>query len=214
MRPGQRILAFAAHPDDLEYFVGGTLALCAEFGAEVRAVVATDGERGGTRRGLGGLRRSEQCHAGRILGYASIWFLSLPDGELALVRPRLDAGVLAALRRHRPDTVLTFDALWPRRFYIHPDHQAVGRSVLDACRKADPQPALYLFHTRSSNVVVDVGTVWRKKIAALRAYRSQGSGEQLPRAIRPLWRAFSGRSGFPIPPRKERLRRLDPADPP
>ena len=55
---GGRVLAFGAHPDDLEVYMGGTLIVLVKGGARLRAVVATDGERG-TLQPLHGTRRDE-----------------------------------------------------------------------------------------------------------------------------------------------------------
>lgn len=206
LRDATKIVAFAAHPDDLEYYAGGTLSLCASRGADVRAVLATDGERGGREGRLAALRRAEQRTAARILGYRDVIFLGLPDRGLRESRGALAAEVRALLRRIRPDAVLTFDARSPRRPYIHPDHQTIGSVVSLACAELADPPVLLLFNSRRPNAAIDVGALYLRKVAALRAHRSQVLGGQLPRAARPLWRLMGRRSGFPLAPRIEAFR--------
>lgn len=164
-----RVMAVVAHPDDLEYFAGGTLARLIERGARVTAVVATDGEKGGRRRDLARIRRGEQRRAAEILGYRRVLFLGLADRGV-----RNDAGLRNRLSRvlasEHPQIVFTFDDGYPLLPYIHPDHQAVGR----ATRAVWPGPLL-LFHTRRPNLAVDVREVTERKAAAIRAHQSQAS---------------------------------------
>lgn len=83
----RRVLAVAAHPDDLEYFCGGTLGRLAREGARVTAVLATRGELGGDPV----RRRSEQEAAAAILGYSRLYLLDFPDGGVRSADPRLRA---------------------------------------------------------------------------------------------------------------------------
>ncbi len=177
----RRVVAVVAHPDDAEWYAGGTLSLLARRGAKVTVVVATDGERG-PRRGLDGdprplaeIRRQEQRAAAREIGYGVV-FLGLPDRGLGRVAdlPRRIGATLAPLR---PDAILTFDARYPGLPYVHPDHQAVGRAVMRLVAAGDPAvrgAAVYLFHTRRPDTAVDIGAALPAKLRALAAHRSQG----------------------------------------
>jgi LmbE family N-acetylglucosaminyl deacetylase len=165
-----RAVAVVAHPDDLEYYAGGTLARLIDGGAAVTAVVATDGERGGRRPDLGRVRREEQQKAARVLGCRRVMFLGLPDRRVC-VDADLPARLAAVFAAERPDLVLSFDDGFPLLPYIHPDHQAVGR----ATRAAWPGPLL-AFHTRRPDVVVDVRAVAARKAAALACHVSQSNG--------------------------------------
>ena len=209
---GTRLLAFAAHPDDLEYYIGGSLAAYTARGGHVTAVLATDGERGGRGLALGALRRKEQEQAAGILGYAEVRFLCLPDRGLRHMPLRLGKEVETVMAECPADLVLTFDGSKPMPPYVHPDHVAVGLAVLAALGRLEEVPDVYLFHTRSPDTVIDVSAFWDLKLEALRRYRSQVRGEQLPRAVRPLWRAFSRDLGFPAIPRREKLRRASKAE--
>jgi LmbE family N-acetylglucosaminyl deacetylase len=198
-----RIVAFAAHPDDLEYYAGGTLAMFADNGADIRAVLATDGERGGTKART---RRSEQQQAARILGYRQVIFLGFPDRGLRDNRVALTRAVRMELAELRPDTVLTFDMVTPKGPYIHQDHQAIASAVWASCVHVTCPMQLLLFNSRRPNVVIDVRPVMHRKILALRAHQSQISGGQLPRPFRLLWRWSGRRTGFPLAASKERFR--------
>ncbi len=198
-----RIMAFAAHPDDLEYYAGGTLALCANHGADICAVLATDGELGGTRAHT---RRAEQQQAASILGYGRVIFLGFPDRGLQEHSAALTATVEALLDDVRPDTVLTFDGEIPKGPYIHRDHLAIAFAVWASCIRQSNAMRLMLFNSRRPNMAVDVRPVMGRKILALRAHQSQMTGVQLPRPLRPVWRWTGRRTGFPLASSRERFR--------
>jgi len=126
--PG-RALAIGAHPDDIEFGAGGTLAKWAAAGCEIHHLVCTDGSKGSWEAGqnqaeLVACRQKEQREAARILGgTADVVFLGWRDGELESgLRQRWD--VCAWIRRLRPDVVLGHDP-W-RRYRLHPDHRHAG----------------------------------------------------------------------------------------
>src|SRR2546429_2096954 len=83
-----RALAVGAHPDDIEFGCGGTLAKWAAAGCEIHHVVCTDGSKGSWDPDedltlLVSTRMEEQRAAARILGgSADVVFLRWPDGEL------------------------------------------------------------------------------------------------------------------------------------
>ena len=83
----RRVLAVGAHPDDIEFGCGATLARWAASGSEVVLLVLTDGSKGTWDRdadvaALVEVRRAEQEAAARTLGAAGVEFLDLVDGEL------------------------------------------------------------------------------------------------------------------------------------
>jgi LmbE family N-acetylglucosaminyl deacetylase len=198
-----RIAAFAAHPDDLEYYAGGTLALCAANGADICAVIATDGELGGVSADI---RRTEQREAAAILGYRRVIFLGFPDRGLRTRSAALVETVAAILDDIRPDTVLTFDNETPKGPYIHSDHQAIASAVWASCTQSANPLRLLLFNSRRPNMAVDVRPVMKRKIFALRAHQTQMEGAQLPRLLRPVWRWSGRRTGFPLAASAERFR--------
>lgn len=126
MEPSLDLLAIGAHPDDVELFAGGTLALLASAGFRVGALHLTRGECG--TRGTPEIRARESADAARALGLAHVETLDLGDGRLDSSHARRLA-VVDALRRLRPRVIATHDA-GDRR---HPDHRAAHELTLDAC---------------------------------------------------------------------------------
>jgi len=160
----RKVLAVAAHPDDLEYFCGGTLCLLSRSGAQVVAVIATKGELGGDPV----VRQREQAEAAAVLGYASIRLLDFPDRGVRATDPRLLEALGWILAQEQPDLLLTFDPVHPFPVYRHTDHLEVARAVLGLWHG----PSL-LFHTRRPEVAVDITEVFPHKVAAFTAHRSQ-----------------------------------------
>ncbi len=124
-----RAMAIGAHPDDVEFGAGGTLAKWAAAGCRVQHVICTDGSKGSwdpdeDLARLVVVRQAEQRDASRRLGASGdVVFLNWPDGELESgVRQR--SVVAAAIRRFRPDVVLGHDP-W-QRYRLHPDHRHAG----------------------------------------------------------------------------------------
>jgi LmbE family N-acetylglucosaminyl deacetylase len=128
-------LAVAAHPDDVEFQAGATLARWAAAGCAVHHLILTDGSKGtwdaaADSARLVARREQEQRAAAARLGGApdGVRFLRWPDGELeAGLRQR--AQVAAAIRQVRPEVVLGHDP-W-RRYRLHPDHRNAGWLVCD-----------------------------------------------------------------------------------
>jgi LmbE family N-acetylglucosaminyl deacetylase len=136
--PPASVLVVAAHPDDIEFYAGGTLAAWISAGATVHYLLVTDGAAGSrdpnvTTAELAQQRRREQRAAAQTLGVSSVTFLGYPDaGFDANLELRL--AIARVIRQTRPEVVLTFD---PTRYYHanginHPDHLAVGASTLGA----------------------------------------------------------------------------------
>jgi LmbE family N-acetylglucosaminyl deacetylase len=183
----RRVLAVGAHPDDIEFGCGATLARWAASGTEVVLLVLTDGSKGTWERdadlaALVEVRRAEQQAAARTLGAAEVEFLDLVDGELEAGRAER-AAVCEVIRRIRPDTVVGHDP-W-KRYRLHPDHRRAGELVVDAIVAArDPHfypdrgPAhrperLLLFEAQDPDHVEDARPGFDAKVAALLCHRSQ-----------------------------------------
>jgi LmbE family N-acetylglucosaminyl deacetylase len=130
-----RALAVGAHPDDVEFGCGATLARWAAEGTELVHVICTDGSKGtwdptADLAALVARRRVEQVAASRALGGAGVVeFLDRVDGELVDDRPTRSA-LAELIRRHRPEVLLAHDP-W-KRYRLHPDHRAAGFLALDA----------------------------------------------------------------------------------
>jgi len=183
-----RVLAVGAHPDDVEFGCGATLAKWAAAGCEVVHLVLTDGSKGSwdageDRASLVAARQREQVAAAEILGGGQVGFCGFPDGELRNgVREQWE--VCRWIRTVRPDVVVGHDP-W-RRYRLHPDHRNAGFVVTDAVVAArdplffsdqDLQPhrprALLLWEADEPNHVEDVAGFAGTKVRALLAHRSQ-----------------------------------------
>lgn len=131
-----RALAVVAHPDDMEFGSAGAVAAWTATGKEVGYLLLTRGEAGidsmppeQARK----VREEEQHASAAIVGVSSVEFLDHPDGGIEY-SPRLRHDLVAALRRHRPELVITFnhhDFTFTGK-WNSPDHRTTGRAVLDA----------------------------------------------------------------------------------
>ena len=184
-----RALAVGAHPDDVEFGCGGTLAKWAAAGCEISHLVCTDGSKGSwdpdqDAAELVATRREEQRAAARALGGSGdVVFCGWTDGELeAGLRQRWE--LASWIRRLRPDVVLGHDP-W-KRYRLHPDHRAAGFLVTDGIVAArDPHffPELAAPHHRPTTLLLweadepdhveDVSDNLDTKLAALLCHRSQ-----------------------------------------
>ena len=185
-----RALAIGAHPDDIEFGAGATLAKWAAAGCELFHLVCTDGSKGSwdpeeDQAHLVAIRQEEQRAASRALGgQGECIFLGWPDGELAAdLRQRWE--VAYWIRKCRPDVVLGHDP-W-RRYRLHPDHRAAGFLATDGIVAArDPHffPEQELPHWRPTAMLlweadepdhVEVVTAdhAEAKLAALLSHASQ-----------------------------------------
>jgi LmbE family N-acetylglucosaminyl deacetylase len=150
----ERALAIGAHPDDIEFQCGATLAKWAAAGCEVHHLVLTDGSKGSWEPAedldaLVATRQHEQRAAARALGATGqVVFLGRVDGELDTTLAT-QAEVAAWIRRLRPNVVLGHDP-W-KRYRLHPDHRAAGFLTVDGVVAArDPHffPEQGLAHHR------------------------------------------------------------------
>jgi bacillithiol biosynthesis deacetylase BshB1 len=173
------ILAFGAHPDDVELFAGGTLAKMAALGHATGIVDISRGELG--TRGTPALRKRESEEAAGILGVKIRENLGLADGDVPVTRDaRLK--VIRILRKYCPVIVLTHH--WDDK---HPDHVNTSRLVAEAVHHSGLakiktgqeryRPPTLLFFKIPNYVVpsfvVDVTDYAEQRIAAIAAYRSQ-----------------------------------------
>jgi LmbE family N-acetylglucosaminyl deacetylase len=135
-----RVLAVVAHPDDLEYGAAAAVATWTRAGHEVIYLLATRGEAG--IDGLdpsqaGPVREAEQRASAGVVGVKIVEFLDHHDGVIENGLP-LRRGIAAAIRQHRPDTLLLFNhrEAWAPGRLNSPDHRAVGSAALDAAGDA------------------------------------------------------------------------------
>ncbi|MCZ7536860.1 MAG: PIG-L family deacetylase [Acidimicrobiia bacterium] len=185
--PG-RALGVGAHPDDVEFGCGATLAKWAAAGCEVHILVLTDGSKGSwddaqDRDDLVAARQDEQRAAAAALGAIGVHFLGLVDGELQSGFAER-ARVCEVIRDIRPDVVLGHDP-W-KRYRIHPDHRYAGFLTLDAIvaardphfypgqRSAPHRPdRILLFEAEEVDHAEAIEGFLEAKVAALLCHRSQ-----------------------------------------
>ncbi len=184
-------LAIGAHPDDVEFGAGGTLAKWAQAGCVVHHLVCTDGSKGtwdvdADTVALISRRQDEQRAAARQLsgdGTGEVVFLGHVDGELD---SSLDVRgeVARVIRQLRPQVVLGHDP-W-KQYRLHPDHRHAGLLACEAIVAArDPHfypehhlphhrpSALLLWEAERPNHVEDISNTVDRKLAALEAHVSQ-----------------------------------------
>lgn len=191
------ILAIIAHPDDPEFFAGGTIARWCGEGHDVRYVIVTGGDKGSdvpemTPAKLVALRRDEQRNAALKLGVQNVTFLTHVDGEL-LNTLDVQRDLVREIRRARPDIIVTTDPLTLHYGALrvnHNDHRMVGMAVCDAIFPASgnrmyfpelladgfephsPQE-IYFAGAAHPNTLVDITAYADKKIAAIREHVTQ-----------------------------------------
>jgi LmbE family N-acetylglucosaminyl deacetylase len=178
-----RVMVVTAHPDDSEFYVGGTLMQLARAGADLTHVVVTDGDKGyypfedevRNRR----VRRAEQREASGRWKAREVVFLGFEDGRLQVTEAVIEA-LVREIRRLSPDYVLVCDPLYPPRF-SHRDHRRSGTAVEQALRRIRGPKWLLRFSTRAPNFVVDITDDWEGKRELLAIHRSQFFGERLKR---------------------------------
>ena len=173
------ILAFGAHPDDVELHAGGTLAKMAALGYAVGVVDLTRGELG--TRGTPAVRAKEARAAAAIMGLKIRENLRLPDGNIA-VTPAARLKVIHVLRKYRPKIVLTH--YWEDP---HPDHVHASRLVTEAVHHSGlakietgqerHRPPVILYFKlplgMTPSFVVDVSDYADRRNVAIAAHRSQ-----------------------------------------
>ncbi|MBB4660857.1 PIG-L deacetylase family protein [Conexibacter arvalis] len=182
-----RVLAVAAHPDDLELLCGGTLARLAAEGHAVTMCNVCAGDRGSfvhSSEEIRAIRLQEARRAAEIGGAAHV-SLGIPDGEADGSDPEQRWLVIDLIRRTRPQLVLTH----AEGDYMR-DHNEVSRLVVDASFTAtlplletdaphhDEVAAVYHFDTVagvgfSPTEYVDVSDHIETKLAMLGAHDSQ-----------------------------------------
>ncbi len=182
-------LAIGAHPDDVEFGCGGTVAKWATQGCIVHHLVCTDGSKGtwdphADTAALVVTRQHEQRAAAAALGATGeVVFLGWPDGELdSGLRQRWE--VAYWIRRLQPQVVLGHDP-W-KRYRLHPDHRHAGLLACEGIVAArDPHffPEQQLPHHRPDTLLLweadepdhveDVSDHVDAKLAGLEAHASQ-----------------------------------------
>jgi len=172
-----RVLVLSPHPDDEAIGLGGTLCRHLEDGDTVRVIFLTSGERGGHGRSApdtARIREQEARAAAAILGISQFDFWREPDGALRPT-PALVEKLRVSLRRWPPRVLYL-----PHAREMHCDHRAAVRLVRAALsgpgeKLWPPEVLMFELWTPLQRLdhIVDISPFIERKLAAIRAYRSQ-----------------------------------------
>ncbi len=173
------IMAFGAHPDDVEIGLGGTLIKHTTKGYRCGVVDLTAGETG--TNGTADIRRKEALRAAEIMGVEVRECLGLPDARLQVNEESLRV-IIEVIRRYRPKVVMG-------SYHLdrHPDHLRASQLVREAAylsglRKYPAEgeahrPSVvaqyFLGHVDEPTFIVDISEHYERKMGALNAHESQ-----------------------------------------
>jgi LmbE family N-acetylglucosaminyl deacetylase len=227
----RQVLVIAAHPDDIDYGVAGTVATLVAAGAQVGYCIVTSGEAGPPddldRDELRRTREAEQRAAAAAVGVDDVRFLGYPDGRL-VADLALRRDLSRVIRQVRPDLVIAQSGtrVWDSVYFSHPDHLAVGEAVACAvypdarnrwahpellAEGHEPHAAERMWVTGlEPNRFVDITAVFDRKVTALRAHASQvASRDGIEELLRGWSTANAGLAGWEAPRLAEAFREID-----
>ena len=191
------ILAFGAHPDDVELGCSGTIAKEISLGKKVGIIDLTRGELG--TRGSAEIRDNEAAKAAEVLGISTRENLGFRDGFFANDEKH-QLEIIKMIRKYQPEVVLC-NAIHDR----HIDHGKGSKLVSDACflsglRKIETElngenqqawrPKVVYHYIQWENIepdfVVDISGFMQHKIDAVMAYDSQFYNPDSKEPISPI----------------------------
>ncbi len=174
------IIAFGAHPDDVELGCGGTLAKLAQQKLKIGIVDLSEGEMG--TRGTVAERYDEAREAARLLGISDRLNLQIPDADIQN-NPVNRAKIIAIVRKFCPKIVFA-----PYPADRHPDHIHAGNLIREACFYAGVtkilpndhpayRPFRIIYYMITDDFIptflVDISRQFPVKLNAIKAYKSQ-----------------------------------------
>lgn len=178
------LLAFAAHPDDVELSCAGTMIKQMQAGYKTGIIDLTRGELG--TRGSAAIREQEAALATKILGLSVRDNLNMRDGYFE-VSEENKLAIVKMIRKYKPEVILA-NAPSDR----HPDHGRASKLVSDACFLSGlvkvstsmdgkeqeiwrPRAVYFYIQDRRLNpdFIVDVSDVMEKRIEAIMTFSSQ-----------------------------------------
>lgn len=182
-----RIMAFEAHPDDIDHFCSATLAKYADQGHEVAIVSVTNGEVGSPnlpKEEIARIREQETRNSAAVIG-AKVYWMGYPD-EFLFNNEEVRLNIINVIRDFRPDIIITLD----KDNDYHPDHTMVGQLIWDTHvmvtvpniktenPPCDKIPELFFMDTSAGigftpEVYINVDDYWDKKDAMIRCHVSQ-----------------------------------------
>lgn len=178
------VLIFAAHPDDAELAMGGTIAKLTAANYKVGIIDFTRGELG--TRGTAETRQKEAFQSALVLKAALRENLEMPDGNIMRTKDNLSK-VVMVIRRYRPKIIFG-----PYRNDRHPDHMDASILVKEAMFTAGLQKVktfdrevsqqayrptkLYYYmqtYTFEPSFIIDISEHFETKMKAVKCYESQ-----------------------------------------
>jgi len=178
------ILAFGAHPDDIELSCAGTLIKAVKAGKKVGIVDLTEGQLG--TRGTAELRLKEAANAAKIIGASVRDNLGMMDGYFVNDHEHRNK-LIQKIRQYQPEIVIA-NAQVDR----HPDHGRASDMVTEACfyaglvniktqwegkeQKAFRPDRIFYYmqhHSYDPAFVVDISDEMEAKMEAIKAFSSQ-----------------------------------------
>ncbi len=216
----KRALAVMAHPDDVDFGSGGTIARLTRDGVHVSYCLVTSGDAGGdssraTPEERAVTREAEQRAAAAELGVNDLTFLRFGDGRVE-VTLELRKAIARVIRQTRPDLVIcqSPERNYERIFASHPDHLAAGEATLRAiypdarnphafpellAEGLEPHavPTVWLASSVDPTMIVDITKTFSRKVAGLRRHASQvGDRDDLEANVKQWARATAKRFGL------------------
>ncbi len=220
----QRTLFVTAHPDDLDFGAGGTIAQWTAKGIEVFYCICTNGDQGGEdpsvpREEMPKIRQREQRDAAKALGVPSenIEFLNHRDGWL-VPTIELRKEIVRVIRKVKPQRMViqSPERNWDRIPASHPDHMAAGEAAIQAVypdarnafafedllknEKLEPWRVreVWVMSHKEPDHFVDITDTFDLKIAALNAHVSQTAhNSEMPRMVREWGERNAKAQGLP-----------------
>ncbi|MCU0372293.1 MAG: PIG-L family deacetylase [Ignavibacteria bacterium] len=186
------IIAFGAHPDDLEFGCAATLINYTKAGYEVIYVIATGGENGFKVKSLSGservvIRKNEQKEAAEKAGVNKVIFLGFKDGFLQN-DDTLREKITLLIKEYKPEIIFSFDPAnldFDNINLQHRDHRNLAIAVFDSVFAAKNDfifpdkngihrvEKIYFFGTNKPNTEVDISGNMDLKLSMLKCYKSQ-----------------------------------------
>ncbi|NWG16877.1 MAG: PIG-L family deacetylase [Chloroflexi bacterium] len=209
-----RILVIAAHPDDIEFGLAGSVARWTDEGHQVTYCIVTDGSAGSNTPDadldeLVRTREAEQRQAAAVVGVSDVRFLGYLDGTL---QPTLELrrDLTRLIRELKPQRVVCSDPtmVFAGNYYInHPDHRAAAEAAVYATfPSAGTRPIfrellaegyephdvdeLWIMFSDNTDTVVDISATIERKVESLLCHRSQ-VGPEVADMVR-KWAAEEG----------------------
>lgn len=194
----QRVLVVTPHPDDAEFWAGGTIARWVKEGATIHYVLCTDGDKGTSDptvnpQDLAAQREQEQRDAAAALGAEAVVALHHLDGELEDTSD-FRKELVRQIRLVRPDVVMCPEP-YRKNLAWHRDHRISGQVALDAvfpCARdhlhfkelwqdegLEPHKTgtVLFWGTELADTFIDIGSYIDVKVESVMAHRSQMNGK-------------------------------------